>query len=186
MRSNRENYFLGIVYTCFTMPENKVFFAPYSSIKYECKYTPFNYQEGYYYYALTQTYNPNWYDFKQRVRAITRYVKKWLSFVPEYEMIYTVEYHKNGPIDDLLRPHVHAILKVKSKLSTCLKQFICKELFQTYGKSTMVMLETFEDYDAYYNYIQKDTQRLEDKTLLPHRFSIKVNLIQEDNSCESE
>lgn len=157
------------------MPENKISYAPYSSKVFDCKYTPFVYEEGYYYYALTQTYNPNWFDYQQRVRAITRYVKKWWNFLSHFEMIYTVEYHKTNNRDDYYRPHVHAIVKVDKRLSTTIKQLISKELFQTYGKSTLTMLETFDDYDAYYNYIQKDTQQLEERTLIPHRFSVKVN-----------
>lgn len=159
------------------MPEKKFTMEPVDSVLYTKQFWNGDVDANAHHYSLTQTWNPQLYDYRQRIKSIRLYLRKLLNIIGDFKIFYTIEYHKKRcpqNEDDLFRPHLHALIEVQSPLTVYSKKEISDSFRKNMGKLELVKLERREDVDNWIAYINKDVEKNETRTMITHRFGYDV------------
>ena len=110
-------------------------------------------------FAITITFLP-YYSPSEKFKLIEKIPK----FTIGKNAWYSIEYHKKpDKTDNVLRPHVHMLLRQNLKCAPCNIQIMSQNLTKKYGRTEVKYLETEADCLSWYNYITKDINILNEK-----------------------
>jgi len=103
-------------------------------------------------FAITITFLP-YYSPAEKFKLIEKLPK----FIVGKNAWYSIEYHKKpDKTDNVLRPHVHMLLRQTLKCAPCNIQLMSQNLSKKFGRTEIKYLETQEDCEEWYKYITKD------------------------------
>lgn len=107
-------------------------------------------------FAITITFLP-YYSPSEKFKLIEKLPK----LIVGKNAWYSIEYHKKpDKTDNVLRPHVHMLLRQTLKCNVCNIQMMSQNLTRKFGRTEVKYLETQEDVEGWYEYINKDVDRL--------------------------